>query len=123
VATLLSERFADMGRDVAYRLIDVARAETVAAMTDAGGSPLVETYMGLRALAFGEKTKDIVKVQALNGMAKLLGMHKLIKQLQDAGDIENFLAEVMRRRAGRVGVTPAASGSAPSANGAGANHV
>lgn len=98
----LQERFSHLGRDLCYRLVDEAKKQAVSDLTDAtGSSPMVTIYLGLCALAFGEKVKDQVKVQALAGMTKLLGV-KAIRDLTETGDVEKFLREIGLRQQARL---------------------
>ena len=94
-----------MGRDLAYRLLEEARADLMRALAATDGNPVATLWAGSLAMAADPKVSASVRVQALNGAAKMLGVYKFAKDLQEAGDVEAFLAAVMERRAARAGET------------------
>lgn len=102
VADGLRKLFPDLNVPQSYKLIEAAQREVYDQFAGDGSDPLAATYMFLQSIvaAGGEDTKD--RIQAANAIIKLLGMHKLIKGIQDAGDIDTYLAGLMARRAARA---------------------
>lgn len=103
VATELRTEFPDLNVPQSYRLIEAAQREVVEAFAGDGSDPLAATYLFLVSVMSGEDETTRDRVAAANAAIKLLGMNKLIKSLQDAGDVDEFLAGVMARRAARAG--------------------
>jgi hypothetical protein len=103
VATALRKKWPDLTLARAYKLIEEAQREVYEQFAGDGASPLAATYLALRQVmaAPSEKTRD--RIAAASVIVKLLGMHKLIKGLQDAGDVDEFLAGVMQRQLARAG--------------------
>lgn len=91
-----------LGRDKAYLLIEAAQREVVASFAGDGADPLTAVYLFLLSvMASGrEKTRD--RVAAAAAIIRILGLSKLIKSLQDAGDVDEFLAGILARRAERL---------------------
>lgn len=105
VATALTKAFAAEKLTLAraYKLIEVAQREVYDQFAGDGSDPLAATYLFLQSVMAGggEKTRD--RVAAASAVIKLLGMNKLIKSLQDAGSVEDYLAGVLARSAARAG--------------------
>lgn len=111
VAKALRAKFAGLNLPQSYRLIEAAQREVVEAFAGDGADPLSATYLFLVSVMAGkdEGTRDRVAAAAV--VVKLLGMHKLIKSLQDAGGVDEFLAGVLARRASAVGTNGHANGT------------
>lgn len=103
VVTALRKKWPDLTVARAYKLVEAAQLEVYEQFAGDGASPLAATYMALRQVMAGkdEKTRD--RIAAASVIVKLLGMHKLIKGLQDAGDVDEFLAGVLERKLARAG--------------------
>lgn len=101
VVTQLRKKWPDLTVARAYKLIEEAQREVYEQFAGDGASPLAATYLALRQVmaAPGEKTRD--RIAAASVVVKLLGMHKLIKGLQDAGDVGEFLERVGIRQLAR----------------------
>jgi hypothetical protein len=103
VAGRLKEKHPSLGRELCYRLIDEARSELVADIAGTTGNPIAQLYASYLAVYTNPKSCDVVKLGALNGASKLLGLDKLIRGVQESGSIEAYLAGVLARQTARVG--------------------
>ena len=101
VATELAQEF-KFGRSTAYDLIRCAQAATVAALRgDAEGSdPLVQVYLSMLAIMCGEDERTCDRINAAGQIIKMLGLKKIADAL-GGGDVDEFLANILARRAAR----------------------
>lgn len=97
VAEGLRKKWTDLTLARAYKLIEAAQREVYEQFAGDGSDPLAATYLFLQSVMAGQAEKTRDRVAAATAVIKLLGMHKLIKGLQDAGDVETFLAGVLAR--------------------------
>lgn len=105
VAAALKRKWPDLGVNKSYELIEAAQQEVYEQLAGDGSDMLTSTCLFLKAVMGESKERTRDKVAAAAVLVKLLGMHKLIKNLQEAGDVEAFLAAVVERRAARAGET------------------
>jgi hypothetical protein len=103
IAAALMKEF-EIGRPTAYKAIEAAVAEFRAEIK--GDDLLVVTVAGYIEVASNEKTKPRDKVQALNGLVKVLALDKLGKMLGTDDEVRRFLESVGIRRAARAGEKP-----------------
>lgn len=110
VAELLEKKYG-FSPTLAYRLIDAAREDVIRGVqaTGTAADPLTAVllyYLNTMATAAEQRDRNV----AANGLVKLLGMDRIIKQM-DAGGVEAFLAGVLGRAGGRPPV-PEVGGAA-----------
>lgn len=106
VAEGLRKKWADLTLARAYKLIEAAQREVYEHFAGDGSDPLAATYLFLQSVMAGQAEKTRDRVAAASAVIKLLGMHKLIKGLQDAGDVDEFLAGVLARAGERKKAEP-----------------
>ncbi|QEL19907.1 hypothetical protein [Limnoglobus roseus] len=101
VAGRLQEQL-KVSRDVAHRLIDEARAEVVRGFQESGtaNDPLAALAMFFVQVMSNEDVSYQVRVQAANGLTKLLAVDR-VSSLLGGGDVEAFLTGLKGRQDAR----------------------
>lgn len=103
IVARLREKYPKLGRNKATDLVNAARGELRAQLAGAGVPPAAILWGAYLKLIFSEEVRDAVKVQALNGAAKLLGAGALSEALADNDEAEALIAAIVARRAARNG--------------------
>lgn len=115
IVAKLQEKFPDLGRDSAYKVLDVATEEAKRELAASGGvDPAVLAYSGLLNVATGENTSDKNIIAAWGKIIRLLGL-KAIKDLGDAGEIEEFLRQIGIRQKTHAAESGASVAATPTA--------
>lgn len=100
VAAALRQKFG-LSLDRAYKLIEVAQQEAVAALRgESGRDPLVLLSMFLESVIADGKVSMRERIAAAAVYAKTLGLNKIAEALGD-GKVDEFLAGVLTRQKAR----------------------
>lgn len=108
-AKRLMSRFR-LGRDSAYKLVDLARDEVIQGLREEGsvGDPATAIALFLTSIMANERKPAETRIAAANSLTRLLALGRASVVASSASDVERFLADLLARQAARKAIESAA---------------
>ena len=118
VATELSQEYG-ISRTVAYELIAKAQQSVYESLRGDGKAddPLTAQYLFLQSVIADDREQTRNRIAASAAVIRLLGLNKLL-DLVNVGEVDDFLANVVKRRQERIAAAQAKASPPPAESGA-----
>lgn len=99
-----------IGRDSAYKLVDLARDEVIQGLREEGsvGDPATAIALFLTSIMANERKPAETRIAAANSLTRLLALGRASGFASSASDVERFLADLLARQAARKAIEAAA---------------
>lgn len=99
-----------IGRDSAYKLVDLARDEVIQGLREEGsvGDPATAIALFLTSIMANERKPAETRIAAANSLTRLLALGRASVVASSASDVERFIADLLARQAARKAIESAA---------------